>query len=265
MHFRFIFQFFLALLAALLFGGCATSPMGRTQLVFMPSDQMTALGAQAFQQKRRSSQVETDPAVNRYVQCVARTLLGPDARGWEILVFRDDSPNAFALPGGKIGVQTGILKAARNQHQLAAVLAHEIAHVRANHSNERISQQFAMQQGLDLVGAVSNPTTQTGKTLLGLLGLGAEYGVLMPYNRLQESEADLVGLDGMAQAGFDPEQAVQLWQNMERLGGGQPAEFLSTHPSHATRIQDLQNRMPQALALRKQAQASGRNPQCDGR
>lgn len=265
MPFRTVLPFFLALLPAFLFGGCATSPMGRTQLAFMPSDQMATLGAQAFQQKRRASPVEIDAGVNRYVQCVARSLLGPDARGWEILVFRDDSPNAFALPGGKIGVQTGILKAARNQDQLAAVLAHEIAHVRANHANERISQKFAMQQGLDLVGAVSNPATETGKTLLGLLGVGAQYGVLMPYNRLQESEADLIGLDWMAQAGFDPEQAVQLWQNMDRLGGGQPAEFLSTHPSHATRIQDLQNRMPQALALRRQAQASGRNPQCDGR
>jgi predicted Zn-dependent protease len=265
MYFPCISHVILAVVAALLFSACATSPMGRTQLAFMPADQMTALGAQAFQQKRRSSQVETDPAINRYVQCVARSLLGPDARGWEIAVFRDDSPNAFALPGGKIGVQTGLFQAARNPHQLAAVLAHEIAHVRANHSNERISQQFAMQQGLDLVGAVSNPNTQTGKTLLGLLGIGAQYGVLMPYNRLQESEADLVGLDWMAQAGFDPEQAVQLWLNMDRLGKGQPPEFLSTHPSHGTRIQDLQSRMPRALALRQQALAAGRNPQCDGR
>lgn len=263
MPFRTVLLPLLTLFSALLAGGCATSPMGRTQLAFMPADQMTALGAQAFQQKRRTSQVETDPAVNRYVQCVARSLLGNEARGWEILVFRDDSPNAFALPGGKIGVQTGIFQAARNQHQLAAVLAHEIAHVRANHSNERISQQFAMQQGLDLVGAVSNPGTETGRTLLGLLGLGAQYGVLMPYNRIQESEADLVGLDWTARAGFDPEQAVQLWQNMARLGARQPPEFLSTHPSHATRIQDLQGRMTQALALRRQAQASGRNPQCD--
>jgi predicted Zn-dependent protease len=265
MRFNFTRKSILTLFIAPLFAACATSPMGRTQLAFMPSDQVAAMGAQAFQQKRRASPVETDEGINRYVQCVARSLLGSDVRGWEVAVFRDASPNAFALPGGKIGVQTGILKAARNQHQLAAVLAHEIAHVRANHANERISQQFATQKGLDLVGAVSNPTTATGQTLLGLLGLGAKYGVLLPYNRVQESEADLVGLEGMAQAGFDPEQAVQLWLNMERLGGGQPVEFLSTHPSHATRIQDLQNRMPRALALRQQAQASGRNPQCDAR
>lgn len=172
-------------------------------------------------------------------------------------------PNAFALPGEKIGVHKGLLRVAQNQHQLATVIGHEIAHVRANHANERVSQEFAMQQSINLLAAVGDPNSQAGRTLFGILGLGAKYGVLMPYNRLQESEADLVGLDIMAQAGFDPAQSIDLWLNMDNAGAVQPVEFLSTHPSHGTRIQSLQQRLPTATAMREQALAAGRRPNCD--
>ncbi|BBL71904.1 M48 family metallopeptidase [Methylogaea oryzae] len=250
-------------LTALLVTACATSPLGRNQLMLLSGQQLNAMGIQAFEQKKSSTPVDRSAAVNHYVECVARQLLGAQAGQWEIRVFDDPTPNAFALPGGKIGVHKGLLKVAQNQHQLATVLGHEIAHVQANHANERASQEFAMQQGINLLAAAGDPSSQAGRTVLGVLGLGAKYGVLMPYNRLQESEADLVGLDTMAQAGFDPAQSINLWINMDKAGGAQPVEFLSTHPSHGTRIQALQQRLPQATALQQQALAAGRRPNCD--
>ena len=121
-----------------------------------------------------------------------------------------------------------------------------------------------MKQGLGLIQAAASPTSPTGQALMGILGVGAEYGVLLPYSRIQESEADLMGLDLMAKAGFDPKESIKLWVNMDRAGGGsQPVEFMSTHPSHATRVQDLQNRMPRAMELSRKARAGGKNPQCE--
>jgi predicted Zn-dependent protease len=142
------------------------------------------------------------------------------------------------------------------------VIGHEVAHVQARHSNERVSQKFAVEQGIGLINAVANPTSGTGQTLMGLLGVGAQYGVLLPYSRIQESEADMLGLDLMAKAGFDPRESTQLWINMSKAGNGQPPEFLSTHPSHSTRISDLQQRIPAALRLQQRARQLGRNPNC---
>ncbi|MGD8875104.1 MAG: M48 family metallopeptidase, partial [Gammaproteobacteria bacterium] len=181
---------------------------------------------------------------------------------WEVVVFNDSDANAFALPGGKIGVYTGLLKVAENQDQLATVIGHEVAHVLARHSNERVSQKFAVEQGLSLISAIANPQSGTGQTLMGLLGVGAQYGVLMPYSRIQESEADILGLDLMARAGFDPRESTRLWINMGRAGGGQPPEFLSTHPSHSTRISDLNAHMPVALQLQSRARQQGKRPVC---
>ena len=181
---------------------------------------------------------------------------------WEVVVFKDDAANAFALPGGRVGVYTGLLAVAKNQHQLATVIGHEVAHVQARHANERVSQSFAVEQGLNIISAVASPQSGAGQSLMGMLGVGAQYGILMPFSRVQESEADMLGLDLMARAGFDPRESVQLWKNMARSGGGQPPEFLSTHPSHSTRISDLIGRLPLALQLRNQAQQRGRRPNC---
>jgi predicted Zn-dependent protease len=196
------------------------------------------------------------------VQCVGNAIIREVGGSWEIVVFRDDAANAFALPGRKIGVNTGLLKVAENQHQLATVIGHEVAHVLSQHANERVSQQFAVDQGLGLINAIASPRSVTGQTLMGLLGVGAQYGILMPYSRIQESEADLLGLDLMAKAGFNPQESIALWRNMGRAGGGQPPEFLSTHPSHSTRITDLKAHMPVALRLQQQARQRGRRPDC---
>jgi predicted Zn-dependent protease len=182
---------------------------------------------------------------------------------WEVVVFEDNSLNAFALPGNKIGVYTGLIKLVDNQDQLAAVIGHEIGHVLAKHSNERASQQMALSQGMGILQAMTNPTSALGQSAFGLLGIGAQYGVLMPFGRTQENEADIIGEDLMAKAGFDPEQSISLWQKMEQASQGQqPPEFMSTHPAHATRIQDLQAHMPQALQYYQQAQAAGKTPHC---
>jgi predicted Zn-dependent protease len=252
-----------AVIGLAVLAGCATSPTGRTQLMLLPESELNQMGRQAFTNIKEETPVESATTTNNYVQCVAQAITREVGGTWEVVVFKDDSANAFALPGGKIGVNTGLLKVAENQDQLATVLGHEVAHVLAHHANERVSQTFAVEQGLGLISAIASPQSGTGQTLMGLLGVGAQYGILMPYSRVQESEADIHGLDLMARAGFDPRASIQLWKNMSRAGGGQPPEFLSTHPSHSTRISDLAARLPTALALRNQAQQRGRRPSCD--
>ncbi|MDH3280168.1 MAG: M48 family metallopeptidase [Gammaproteobacteria bacterium] len=243
---------------------CATSPTGQKQLKLFPEATIAEMGVTAFQQIKQKTPVSKDSRVNRYVNCVADAVtrqVGQNTR-WEVTVFDDDAANAFALPGGKIGVYTGLLKVAANQDQLATVLAHEVAHVLANHGNARISAAYATEAGLQLAQALAGtPSAQTNQ-LLGLLGLGAQVGVLLPYGRGQESEADILGLGYMARAGFDPRESIGLWQNMARANKRQPPEFLSTHPAHGTRIDDLQRAMPGALKAFNAARAGGRNPQC---
>lgn len=253
-------------LLLLLVAACATSPTGRSQLILFPEAQLAEMGLTAYEQIKEQTPVENDPQVVRYVACVSNSVtaaLPPQASGgWEVTVFEDEQVNAFALPGKKIGVYEGMLEVADSQSQLAAVIAHEVAHVLAQHGNERVSTSFATQTGLQLVAIAAGEPTQTKRTLFGLLGLGAQVGVLLPFSRAQETEADVVGLDLMARAGFDPREAVTLWENMQARGKDRPPEFLSTHPSEQRRIEDLTARMPQATALYEQALAAGRRPDC---
>jgi predicted Zn-dependent protease len=248
-------------LAAALAASCATSPLGRKQLRLLPGDQVAGMGVTAFQEIKQETPQAKDAATTRYVRCVADAITAqvrsPDApKQWEVVVFQEDEANAFALPGGKIGVYTGILEPAKNQDQLATVLGHEVAHVLAQHANERVSQQMVAGALMEVAGQTVDPR------LAAALGVGAQVGVLLPFSRTQESEADLLGLDLMASAGFDPRQSVPFWQNMEKTGGGGTPEFLSTHPSGTTRMSDLQGRMPQAMQLYEQAVAQGRRPRC---
>jgi predicted Zn-dependent protease len=251
----------LCLVAAM--AGCATSPTGRSQVLVFPEEQMDAMGIAAFEEMRGTLPVEADPEINDYVQCIANAVTDQVPKSpyaWEVVVFKDDTPNAFALPGGKMGVHTGMLEVATNQDQLASVLGHEVGHVIAQHGNERASQQQLANIGLSAIaatGQVSNPTMQA-------LGLGAQVGILLPYGRTHESEADVIGLDLMAKAGFDPRESVQLWRNMEKMGGEKPPEFLSTHPSSGTRIDELLSHMADALHTYNAARAKGYKPDCKG-
>ncbi|MFZ2314015.1 MAG: M48 family metallopeptidase [Methylobacter sp.] len=253
-----------ALVTACLLSACITSPTGRSQFVFMPETQIDQMGLQAFDNLKKQKPISNNSKYNQIANCIAGAITRETGGNWEVVVFEDATPNAFALPGNKIGIHTGMLALVDNQDQLAAVIGHEIGHVLAKHSNERASQEMAVSSGMSIIQAVSAPQTALGQTALGLLGVGAQYGILMPYSRVHESEADMIGVDLMARAGFDPRQSIGLWQKMERASQGRnPIEFMSTHPSHATRIQDLENHMPQAMGLFQQAQSQGKQPRCN--
>jgi predicted Zn-dependent protease len=247
---------------------CSTSPTGRSQLTIFPSGEMNQMGITAFAQIREDTPTSSDAAKTRYVRCITNALLeqveGRDRRlDWEVVLFDDDAVNAFALPGGKMGVYKGLLGVAENQHQLATVIGHEIGHVLAEHGNERMSTNFAAGAGLQVVQILAGEPTPQKQAMMGMLGLGAQFGVVLPFSRAQESEADMIGLDLMAKAGFDPRQSVNLWQNMSAAsGGGGPPEFMSTHPASQTRIRNLQDRMPTAQNYYNEAQAAGRRPAC---
>ena len=253
-------------LALCALAACATSPLGRRQLKLFPESQMAQMGLAAFDKMKQDVPQSHDRRTNGYVDCVAAAIVaelpGAERSGWQVVVFEDTSANAFALPGKRIGVHTGLLTVAKNQDQLATVIGHEVGHVMAGHSNERVSQAFATETGLQLAQALSGAASPTQRQLIGLLGVGAEFGILLPYSRVQETEADLVGLDLMARAGFQPEESVRLWINMGEASRGQPPEFLSTHPSHETRMRELRNRMPSATKLYESARTGGKRPAC---
>ena len=258
----------LLVVAALSAAGCATSPTGRDQLTLFSPAAMRDMGAEAFDEIKAGTPV-AGAFLQRYVECVASPLVdvlpADESQGWEIRVFDKDEANAFALPGGKIGVFKGLLDVTQTQDQLAAVIGHEIGHVLARHGNERMSGHVMVQTGMAVVESLMRaPQSPEKRRMMAALGLGAQVGILLPYSRRHESEADLMGLDLMARAGFDPRASVDLWRNMARSGGGQPIEFLSTHPGHETRIRTLQASMAAAMEKYRQARAEGRAPACDG-
>lgn len=256
----------LALLVALGVTSCATSPTGRSQFLLYTPAQLNEMGDQAFTSMKEELKISSKPVQNSYVQCVADQLtpLVPQSiydGEWEVVVFEDEQVNAFALPGGKIGVYTGLLNVAVNQDQLAAVIGHEIGHVIAQHGNERMSQSAAINMTSSAVSQVleANEVAQSGAIMAGI-GMGFQVGVQLPFSRTHESEADLIGLDLMAKGGFNPEQSVTLWQNMSAASGGErPLELLSTHPSPDSRIENLQAHMQDALTAYN---ASSSRPQC---
>jgi len=246
---------------------CATSPEGRTQFKLISDEQMDAMGVQSFAQMKQLTPLSKNQNINQYVQCIANKIIpqvtqNPDPQQWEVQVFEDDQANAFALPGYKIGVYTGLLKYAKNQDQLATVMGHEVAHVIAKHGNERVSSQMATQAGLDIASAVLGGAQDSNNALiLAGLGLGVQFGITLPFSRSHESEADLIGLELMAKAGFNPEESVPLWENMSQAGTS-PPEFMSTHPSGKTRIKQLKERIPKANLTYQQAVNKGQRATC---
>lgn len=228
---------------------CETAPVtGRSQLILVGDERVEALGLQAYNQMKQQMPRSKDRALDRRIQDVgkriARISPKPDWE-WEFTLFENDSPNAFALPGGKVGVNTGLFKVAKNDDQLAAVIGHEVAHAIARHGNERMSQGILAQGGVAAAGVAS------GGDQLTTIGaaLAAQYLFTLPNSRVQESEADHIGLLYMAEAGYDPRAAVDLWRNMEAAGAGRQLEWMSTHPSPGNRIARLQELMPEALEV----------------
>lgn len=251
------------LLAASLLAGCATttSPTGRRQYVGgVSQSQLDQMGAQAFAEAKAKEKIDTDPKQNAYVRCVVDALVARlpaqwRSTRWETALFVDPEPNAFALPGGKVGVNTGIFTVARNQDELAAVLGHEIGHVVSHHHDERITRQMNAQIGVSLLGALLG----TGYGQLGSEGAGV---YLLRNTREQEAEADVVGQRLMADAGFDPSKAVDLWQNMMAAGGARQPQWLSTHPDPENRIRTLRNDAPALMPVYAAARQAGRVPHC---
>ena len=226
--------------------------------------QLNQLGAQAFTEAKQKGPLSTDARQNAYVRCVVDALVrqlppGQQTIAWETAVFAQKEPNAYALPGGKVGVNSGLFDVARNQDQLAAVIGHEIGHVVERHHDERITRQMGAAGAVQLLGALAGNygqlATQGGSML-------AQTGFLLPGSRTQETEADVVGQRMMAQAGFDPRAAVALWQNMIAAGGSRPPQWLSTHPDPQSRISELQARAQSLLPTWEQARAAGRRPNC---
>lgn len=231
------------LLIAILIVGCTTSPTGRRQLNLVSDKQMENMGDQSFAAMKKKTPPSNDKVQFNRIRCITDRLLVAmklNPRKWEVEIFNDKSPNAFALPGNNMGINTGMISLANNNAQLAAVIGHEIGHVLSNHGAERVSQNMAT-QGLLAVGAVALGTSgQKDQMILAGLGLGLQFGVLQPFSRKHETEADELGLKYMAMAGFDPKQAAELWKLMaKKSGGASTPEFLSTHPSPQTRIKNL--------------------------
>jgi metalloendopeptidase OMA1, mitochondrial len=234
-------------------GGCVTAPYThRSQFMIVSASQEMALGADAYKEVLSKAKLVQDPQIIDPVQAVgeriAKVANRPDYR-WEFRVIDDAAQvNAFALPGGKVAVYTGLFPVAYDSAGLAAVLGHEVAHALARHSAERLSQALPLQvAGLGLSAYLGSYSPGTQQAIMQAFGLGAQIGVLLPFGRTQEAEADHIGLILMAEAGYDPHAALALWKRFEAKGGKAPPEFLSTHPSYGTRERNIASWLPEAM------------------
>jgi predicted Zn-dependent protease len=251
-------------LLAVLLSGCNTVPVtGRSQFNIMSSGQEAQLGLASFDQLKTNTPISKDPAANALVQKVGKCIAavaGKDMPGaqWEFVVFESKEANAFCLPGGKVGVYTGILPITKDESGLATVIGHEVAHAVARHGGERMSEAMGLQlAGQFLSGTLSSSDPRLLAAVNAVYGVGSQVAVALPHSRAQESEADHIGLIYMAEAGYDPRLAVAFWQRFadyaKQQGDTTPA-FLRTHPTGATRISQLQTWMPEALAKYHPAQ-----------
>ncbi|MEA3278593.1 MAG: M48 family metallopeptidase [Pseudomonadota bacterium] len=245
---------------------CASAPeTGRSQLLLIGPSQEAELGFQAFQQMKRETPVSRNRKESEQLREVGRRIAAvapvPHAQ-WEFVLFDEgDTANAFALPGGKVGVHTGILPITKDETGLATVIAHEVAHVVAHHGAERMSQEVMIQLGGTALSAALGANAGVTRDLaMQAYGIGTALGVTLPYSRTQELEADHLGLLYMARAGYDPRGAVDFWrrfQDYSRRKGGQPPEFLSTHPVDSKRISEIQRLLPRAIAEYEGAKRGG--------
>ena len=246
------------LLVAIVLAACETVPYtGRSQLQLMSPQQESEMGVQAFQQIVGKAKLSSDATESEMVTRVGKRIAavtGHPEYQWEYRLIQDDKQvNAFALPGGKVAVYTGILPVTKDENGLAAVLGHEIGHVVARHGGERMSQQMGVNVVVETLAGLSSGNPAVVQSVSALLGAGASVGVLLPWGRAQESEADHLGLILMAKAGYDPHASRELWVRMADLAskGSKPPAFLSTHPSEATRITQIEAWMPEAMQYYK--------------
>ena len=264
---RLKYTLFISILAVL-FQACGSVPIiGRKQLLLVPDQEVLALSFQQYQEFMSNAPVERNTKNAQMVERVGRRIAtavetfyrnnGYESElknfSWEFNLVKSKDVNAFCMPGGKIVVYEGLLPITQDETGLAIVMGHEIAHAVAKHSNERISQQMALQYGGQIAGGLLG-NNQAAQQIGGLVfGLGGQYGVMLPYARKHEYEADELGIIFMAMAGYDPRVAVDFWTRMSQAGGSSVAEFMSTHPSDQNRIARIQEHMPKALEYYKGA------------
>ena len=255
------------MLVTLALASCSTVLLtGRKQLSLVSDSEVLTSSFQSYKQFIDSVPASTNKTKTALVKKVGAKMsivvdaylkangMTADAAtyAWEFNLVKDTSVNAFCMPGGKVVVFEGILPVTRNEVGLAVVLGHEIAHAVAKHSNERMSQQMMVQYGSSLTNLlISNKSAVTQNTVNMIYGLGAQYGYMLPYSRKHELEADRMGLIFLAMAGYDPNEAITFWERMAANSKGAPMEFMSTHPSDATRIAQIKQYLPEALTFYK--------------
>src|SRR6266705_6940580 len=263
---KIIFSFILVLSAIACTKNAVT---GRSQFKLLPESQLQSMALTQYQQFLSTNKVVASTG-NRDAEMVSRVGerirhavesyyankgLSKDLEGyhWEYHLVENKEANAWCMPGGKIVVYTGLLPYTLNEAALAVVMGHEVSHAVFNHGNEKMSQALGVQAvDLGLQVAMANKPTETSNLFLAAFGAGAQVGLLLPFSRKHELEADHWGLNWAAMAGYNPQEAIPLWERMEKAGGGQrPPEFLSTHPSEGTRIDELKKYMPEALKYYK--------------
>ncbi|MCC5841945.1 MAG: M48 family metallopeptidase [Opitutales bacterium] len=245
-----------AVVVACVMSGCATGP------AWIPDSFLNNMAAQQFAQMQQEMPVSRNPESLGMVERIANRMadvVDEDMPGavWEYVVFDSPQINAFAMPGGRIGIFQGLIDIVESEDELAIVIGHELAHVMQRHSNQRLTAQLIALGGTALVGyAASRQESIDPQLAMAAFGLGTQVGILLPFSRAHEYEADQIGLFLAARAGYDPRAAIPLWQRMEGMAGqGSPPEYLSTHPSFGNRIQRLEALMPKALELREEAEA----------
>ena len=257
------FQSIIIITLVFIFSSCSTVPLsGRKQVNLIPSSEMQSMSFQQYDQfigehqlSTNQSDVEMVKRVGHKIRKAVEGYLAQNNRSelldgykWEINLVQDDQVNAWAMPGGKVVIYTGILPITQDETGLAVVMGHEIAHAIANHGSERMSHQLVQQAGgIGLSLALQEHPAQTQEMWAAVYGYGSHYAVMLPYSRVHESEADHLGLIFMAMAGYNPQIAPIFWKRMSQTGGSKPPEILSTHPSDETRIKDLNKWMPEAL------------------
>ena len=256
-----------ALAITLALASCAKVPVtGRSELNLIPSSEMLSMSEGQYSDFLKQNKISGDQAATAQVNRVGTRIeeavasyMGSQGLSdkvkdykWELNLVESKEVNAWCMPGGKIVVYSGILPVTKTDAGLAVVLGHEIGHAIAQHGNERMSQGLVMQMGGMALGeALKSQPAQTQQLWMQAFGAGAEYGVMLPFSRAQESEADRIGLVLMAKAGYDPHEALTLWERMMASGGDKPPEFMSTHPSDERRIADIQKEIPEAMKYYK--------------
>lgn len=246
---------------------CSSVPIsGRSQLNLIPESELVAMSLTSYSDFLKENKVSTNKQQTDQVKNVGNSIkkavesymsqngLSSRIAGyqWEFNLVDNAETNAWCMPGGKVVVYTGILPVTKNEAGLAVVMGHEIAHAIARHGNERMSQALLIQTGgLALSAALQEKPQQTQQLFLAAYGIGTEVGISLPYSRAHETEADKLGLIFMAMAGYNPSEAVEFWKRMQNTGGQKPPEFLSTHPSDQTRIENLQKFLPEAMKYYK--------------